>query len=51
MGNGTESTYAYNLQRKRWQGMLLTDSGNNIIEKQKYDGIDSQFSTCGKRIK
>jgi hypothetical protein len=35
MGNGTESTYAYHHQRKRLQGMLLTDSGNNIIEKQK----------------
>ena len=27
MGNGTESTYAYDRQRERLQGMLLTANG------------------------
>ena len=35
MGNGTENMHAYDWQRERLQGMLLTDSGNNIMEKQK----------------
>ena len=35
MGNGTESMHAYERQRERLQGMLLTGSGNNIMEKQK----------------
>ena len=35
MGNSVGSTYAYNRQRERWQGMLLTYNENSIIEKQK----------------
>ena len=35
MGNGTESTYAYDRQRERLQGMLLTTNGDNIMETQK----------------
>ena len=34
-GNGTENAYAYDWQCKRLLGMLLTGSGNNIMEKQK----------------
>ena len=35
VGNGTESTYAYDHQRERLQGMLLTANGDNIMETQK----------------
>ena len=35
MGNGTESTYAYNRQRERLQGMQPTANGNNIMKVQK----------------
>ena len=35
MGNSTESTYAYNRQRERLQGMQPTVNGNSIMEVQK----------------
>ena len=35
MDNDTEKTYAYYRQCKPLLGMLLTSSGNNIMEKQK----------------
>ena len=34
MGNGTESTYAYDRQRERLQGMLLTANGDSIMLTQ-----------------
>ena len=34
-GNGTENTFAYDRQHERLQGMLLTCSGNNIMQTQK----------------
>ena len=42
MGNGTESTYAYDRQRERLQGMLLTANGDSIMQTQyKYDPVDN----------
>ncbi len=42
MGNGTESTYAYDRQRERLQGMLLTANGDGIMQTQyKYDPVDN----------
>ena len=42
MGNGTESTYAYDRQRERLQGMLLTANGDSIMQTQyKYDSVDN----------
>ena len=35
MGNGTESTYAYDRQRERLQGMLLTANGDCIMATKK----------------
>ena len=46
IGNGTESTYAYDGQGERLQGRLLTANGDCIMETQKSSAIDSQFSTC-----
>ena len=46
MGNGAESTYAYNRLYERWQGMQPTANGNSIMETQKSSIIDRQFSTC-----
>lgn len=46
MGNSVGSTYAYNRQRERWQGMQPTANGNSIMETQKSSIIDRQFSTC-----
>ena len=34
MGNGAESTYAYDRQRERLQGMLLTADGDSIMQTQ-----------------
>ena len=40
--NGTESTYAYDRQRERLQGMLLTANGDSIMQTQyKYDSVDN----------
>ena len=40
--NGTESTYAYDRQRERLQGMLLTANGDSIMQTQyKYDPVDN----------
>ena len=40
--NGTESTYAYDRQRERLQGMLLTANGDNIMQTQyKYVFVDN----------
>ena len=42
MGNGTESTYAYDRQREWLQGMLLTAYGDSIMQTQyKYDPVDN----------
>ena len=42
MGNGTKSTYAYDRQRERLQGMLLTANGDSIMQTQyKYDPVDN----------
>ena len=42
MGNGAESTYAYDRQRERLQGMLLTANGDSIMQTQyKYDPVDN----------
>ena len=42
MGNGTESTYAYDRQRERLQGMQLTANGDSIMQTQyKYDPVDN----------
>ena len=42
MGNGTESAYAYDRQRERLQGMLLTANGDSIMQTQyKYDPVDN----------
>jgi len=42
MGNGTESTYAYDRQRERLQGMLVTANGDSIMQTQyKYDPVDN----------
>jgi len=42
MCNGTESTYAYDRQRERLQGMLLTANGDSIMQTQyKYDPVDN----------
>ena len=46
MGNGAESTYAYNRLYERWQSMQPTANGNSIMETQKSSIIDRQFSTC-----
>ena len=35
VGNGIENTYAYDHQRERLQGMLLTGNGDCIMETQK----------------
>ena len=32
--NGTESTYAYDRQRERLQGILLTANGDSIMQTQ-----------------
>ena len=50
MGNGPENSYAYDHQRERLQGMLLTANGDNIMETQKQSAIDSPFSACGEYI-
>ena len=40
--NGTESTYAYDRQRERLQGMLLTANRDSIMQTQyKYDPVDN----------
>ena len=40
--NGAESTYAYDRQRERLQGMLLTANGDSIMQTQyKYDPVDN----------
>ena len=40
--NGTESTYAYDRQRERLQGMLPTANGDSIMQTQyKYDPVDN----------
>ena len=42
LGNSTESTYAYDRQRERLQGMLLTANGDSIMQTQyKYDPVDN----------
>ena len=42
MGNGTESTYTYDHQRERLQGMLLTANGDSIMQTQyKYVFVDN----------
>lgn len=43
MNNSTESTYAYDRQRERLQGMLLMANADSIREMQKASAIDSQF--------
>ena len=35
MGNGTESTYAYDRQRERLQSMLLMSNEDSIMQTQK----------------
>ena len=40
--NGTESTYTYDHQCERLQGMLLTANGDSIMQTQyKYDPVDN----------
>ena len=40
--NRTESTYAYDRQRERLQGMLLTANGDSIMQTQyKYVFVDN----------
>ena len=42
LGNGTETTYAYDKQRQRLQDMTLTDGGNVLMQnKYKYDAVDN----------
>ena len=43
VGNDTESTYAYDHQRKCLQGILLIADGDGIMETQKLYAIDSGF--------
>ena len=43
MNNSTESTYAYDRQRERLQGMLLMANADSIRETQNASAIDSQF--------
>ena len=35
IGNGMESTYAYNRQHERLQGMLLMPNEDSIMQTQK----------------
>ena len=44
-GKSTENTYAYDHQHERFQGMLLTTNGDDIMETQKWPAIDNLFST------
>ena len=44
IGNGTESTYAYNRQHERLQGMLLMPNEDSIMQTQKQSAIYSSFS-------
>ena len=46
----TESTFAYNRQRERLQGMLPTTNGDGIMQTQKQPAIGNQFSTRRKYI-
>jgi hypothetical protein len=43
VGNGTENTYAYYCLHEHLQAMLLTASGNNIMEMEKQSATDSRF--------
>ena len=45
LGNGTETTYAYDRQRQRLQEMNLTASGNALMQnKYEYDKVDNILS-------
>lgn len=42
LGNGTETTCAYDKQRQRLQDMTLTDGGSVLMQnKYKYDAVDN----------
>ena len=42
LGNGTETTYAYDKQRQRLQDMTLTDGGSVLMQnKYRYDAVDN----------
>ena len=42
LGNGTETTYAYDKQRERLQAMNLTADGRAVMEnKYRYDAVDN----------
>ena len=43
MGNGTESTYAYDRQRERLQGMLHMANRYNVMETQEYKILTAGF--------
>ena len=48
MGNATESTYAYNQQRKRLQSRPRTANKGSIMQRQRHAAIYSRLSTCRK---
>ena len=42
LGNGTETTYAYDKQRERLQVMNLTADGQTVMENRyRYDAVDN----------